>query len=57
MRQIKTFCATVVALLLLSACGSKGPLYLPPKSDQANAPASAKDSNKDGNKAVPEARP
>lgn len=46
MRQIKTFCGVVAVLVLLSACGSKGPLYLPTP-EQTGAPAPTKDNAKD----------
>ena len=42
MPQLKTFCAVLAALTLLSACGSKGPLYLPKPEPIGAAQDSAK---------------
>ena len=47
MRLIKTCCAAALALAFLTACGSKGALYLP-KPDPTVAPAPTKDSAKAG---------
>ena len=38
MRIIKIATATVVCLLMLSACGQRGPLYAPPQEPEQGAP-------------------